>query len=164
MNSFSIDFGFDWNIRKEDRDLHLQECFYMQIPTIGTPSYFGVAAVGDMIDFNIYDITARMSEPPNVSRTILQGTVTFRSADGNGPSTPFGSNVGDTILLPSGPPLDLAGSLTFNGQYPHWQSKEPYQVAVAGRFIYTAELTVQQDGNETKVFIVDPEMETGSGG
>ena len=165
MNSFSIDLGFDWNIKQEEGKLHLQELFYMDLPTIGIPSYFRVARVGDLIDFNIYDITMNLNqpspEPAEPLRTIVEGKITFRSADGNGPSTPFG----DTICsLPKGPPSDLAGSLTFNGRYPHWQSEKPCQVAVAGKFVYVAELAVQQDGGETKHFIVDPEMETGSGG
>jgi hypothetical protein len=166
MNSFSIDLGFDWNIKKEDRERHLQECFFMKNPTIGTPSYFRVAAVGDLIDFNIYDITVSLtdssSEPPGLTSTITKGCLRFRSADGGGPPSPFGATV--EIPLPTGPCLDLAGSLTFNGLYPHWRlERPPYPVTVAGKFIYMAELCVEQDG-ETKYFVVDPEMETGSGG
>lgn len=166
MNSFSVDLGFDWNIEKEGLVRHLQENFFMQLPTIGIASYFRVIAVGDMLTFNVYDITMNLTNPSGPSepmRTIMAGSVIFRSADGSTPSNPFGLPAGEPIPLPLGEPLDVSECLTFNGRYPHWADPKPYKVITPGRFMYKAELTVQQDGVETKIFFVDPEMEIGPG-
>jgi hypothetical protein len=162
MASFGIELGFDWNIVEEQGRRHLQEGLCIQLPYSGMTSYFRVVKVGDPVGVNIYDITCDLNDPvcADPPRSLAAGTIDFRSADGNGPDSPFGDT---KIVLPTGPSPIKLDSVTFNGRFPAWNLDPPLRVITAGKFTFKASLVVKE-GSETRLFVVDPEMETGPGG
>jgi hypothetical protein len=157
MASFCIDLGFDWNIRDENGQVHLQDALVAQGPLVFcVASYFKVITTGSEVSFYVYDITG-----DGAKREIVGGEIEFRAAiDGVGMPSPFPDSL---YPIPPGLTSEQGNSLAFNGLFPKWHALEPTAVVNDGKFVFKVSLTVNQSGVE-KRFVVDPEMETGSGG
>ena len=167
MAFFNLAFGFDWTIRPNlviPFAAQLQCCISQIVGAERSrmASFFGELNIGDVLDFSIVDITGDKSLELEVISTMIVFSRASRSTTGS--SSPLECR----YLAVAGDPLAATRTFEDNKAYdveaaPTWSFRQT-SIVHDGTFVFGAVAVVYDPITEAlRTFILDPEMEVGSG-